>query len=708
MCRASITSSLSVLTRRQLLTLGAGAIAARGGPIQYRQYARCLPEYLTGLAREAYKRRNAALAQLTTPAAITGRQDWIRQTFWQLTGGIPERTPLELRTTAAFERNGYRVEKILYQSRPGFHITANLYIPAVGQPPYAGVLFHMGHSLNGKAAETYQKCCQGLARLGYVVLAFDPMGQGERTYYPKGGSVVTRLGSADEEHTVPGRQMLLVGDTATRLQVWDAIRSLDVLAAHPSVDPKRLASTGQSGGATVTMLLAAVDDRLAAVAVSSGNTENFACADFDPPGSVDDAEQNLVGGASLGFDRWDLLYPLAPKPLLIMASARDFFGTYSPRYLSSGREEFGKLARVYAILGAREKLQWVETPTPHALSYFLRTRIYGWFERWLHGKAAGEVAEPPVSPERDETLWVGSTGNTVRDFASKTPLALVRERAAGLRPQRINARELERLLGLEAPSRAALVELARVPSEGAEIAAVEVATAPSVAAPAWLFLPKRPDASRPVLLIVDQRGRNAHWAEGGLYHQLAASGIPVCAADVRGIGDLAPEAGRGNPHYTIPHASEEDYAWASLMLGKPLLGQRVADLLALVRALEPMNRRIVMAAAGPLAVPGLFAAALEPRIDRVYLHGGLVSYRSILDFDDYRHTTANFLPRILESTDLPEIAAISAPRRMILAGIVDGAGSRLDAAAVRHAYKGAPNVEIRQEGTWDLETLSAL
>ena len=121
------------------------------------------------------------------------------------------------------------------------------------------------------------------------------MGQGERVYYPGSALQRTRLKSSDDEHTTPGRQMLLIGDTCARMQLWDAMRSLDYLAAHPLADPKRLASTGQSGGATLTMLLAAVDDRLAAAAVSMGNTENFACANFNPPGSTDDAEQDLVG-----------------------------------------------------------------------------------------------------------------------------------------------------------------------------------------------------------------------------------------------------------------------------------------------------------------------------------------------------------------------------------------------------------------------------
>jgi len=105
--------------------------------------------------------------------------------------------------------------------------------------------------------------CQGLVKLGFLVLAFDPIGQGERIYYPDSTGVHTRLsGGSDGEHTVPGKQMLLVGATCSEFQLWDAVRSLDYLAQHRLADPSRLASTGQSGGATLTMLLAAVDDRI--------------------------------------------------------------------------------------------------------------------------------------------------------------------------------------------------------------------------------------------------------------------------------------------------------------------------------------------------------------------------------------------------------------------------------------------------------------
>ena len=368
------------------------------GAIRYREYARCLPDYLAGIAADAYARRNARIAALSTATAIRDYQAWARRTFQQLAGTLPERTPLHLRTTGSLDRRQYSVDKIVYESRPGLFVTANLYLPKSGTPPYPGVLFQMGHSANGKSYALYQRCCQGLVQLGYVVLAFDPIGQGERTNYIKPDGWLTRLRSPTEEHTVPGRQMLLVGETATGAQLWDAMRSLDVLASHPKVDARRLASTGQSGGGTLTMILAAMDDRLAAAAVSSGNTENFAVSPFLAPGSSDDAEQDLVGSGPLAFDRWDLLWPIAPKPLLVAVSAHDFFGTYSPSYETSGREEFAKLARAYSTLGAPDNLGHFESPLPHALSYPMRLAVYNWFERFLNHSDRAIQEEPPTSP----------------------------------------------------------------------------------------------------------------------------------------------------------------------------------------------------------------------------------------------------------------------------------------------------------------------
>jgi len=701
-----------LVTRRQLLSLPAALALPRPAKPQpdfpgtpYRQYSRCLPDFLRDQAARAYKIRNLEIAKLTSADAIRQRQQWDRETFWRLIGGMPQRTPLNTRTVGTFTRPGYRLEKLVYESQPNFHIPANLYIPTTGQPPYPAVLFQMGHMRNGKAAATYQRCCQALARLGYLVLGFDPMGQGERVYYPGPSGYKSRVGSPDDEHNIAGKQMLLTGVTATRLQVWDAVRSLDVLASHPLADPQRLASAGHSGGGTLTMLLAAVDERLAAAVVVDGNTENVACEHFNPPGATDDAEQNFIGSGPLGFDRWDLLYPLAPKPLLIVVSDTDFFATYSSEYIRNGWDEFSKLRAVYTRLDAADRLAWFDSPLLHELSYDVRLELYNFFARWLRHDQTRITAEPETAPETDQTLWASDSGNVVRSFHGETPFSLNRARELVVHPA-----PLDQLVAAERPPAGLKpTVLARAAGHGISIEAIEVPSAPGVWLPAWLYLPAARDASKPALLALEAAGRNVRSQEGELYQTLAQRGYPVCVADVRGIGDLAPELGRGTPDYAQFHATEENYAWSSLIFGKPLLGQRVTDILALAAALRAHpaleGLPLKVAASGRMAVPALFAAAMDPNIAEVYLAGCLLSYRSIVDTESYHAQFANFVPGILLHTDLPELVASLNPRRVCLAGTINAAGQTLEPAAVRAVYGPHEHIRLKSEAHWNLEAL---
>lgn len=676
--------------------------------VAYRNYPRCLPDYLRGIAAESYSKRERALAALTSAAAIRRRQQWARKTLLELIGPLPEKTDLNPKVTGSFERDGYRVEKIVYESRPKLHIPANLYIPTSGKGPFPAVLFQLGHSLNGKAYHSYQLAVQGLAKLGFLVLAFDPMGQGERVYYPDSGGLVSRFGDADAEHTVPGRQMLLAGTTCTQFQLWDAIRSLDYLASHPLADKTRLASTGQSGGATLTMLLCAVDDRLRSAAVFSGNTENVACRNFLPPGSTDDAEQDFVGSGPLGFDRWDLFYPFAPKPLLISISAKDYFGTYSPNYIANGWEEYQKLAAVYGAMGAAKNIEWTDSPLPHGLSYDSRLQMYNWFLRHLADSNKRIEQEPDVKAEEDATLYVSSSGNMVRSFGGETPFSLTKQRAADI-SREPKATPIEELIRLERPARVRPRVLRQVPSSGGvTIAAVDFGVSPRLGIPAWLFRPKDESADKPILLVLTPHGRNSAWREDQLFPSLSRQGALLCAADVRGIGDLTQEFSAGNPGYMRPHQSEEDFAWSSLILGRPLVGQRVADILAVVQGLPSIKglagRKIVVAALGSMTVPALFAASLEPRITKVYLAGGLSSYRSIVEAEDYRHSLADFVPNVLSCTDLPQIVAQLAPRPIVIAGPLDGAGYPLSSTAARDVYRQAlasGHLQLRETADWN-------
>ncbi len=697
------------MTRRYLLQLAASAAAAN--EIPYREYSRSVPDFLSSLATAGYERRKRALAEITTPEAVRRRAAWARETFWRLIGERPESNPLNARTFGTLEQDGYRIEKLVYESRPNYFISGNLYIPTTRKPPYPGVLFQMGHSPQGKAYPLYQTCCIGLVKLGFLVLAFDPLGQGERIYYPP-------KSLTNDEHTQPAFQAALIGDTATLWQAWDSIRSLDYLASHPLVDPERLASTGQSGGGTTSMFLACADTRLATAVIGSGNTENFACANFISPGSTDDGEQNLINSVPAGFDRWDMLHAFVPKPLLVLASAHDFFGTYSPNYISNGREEFALLRGLYEKLGRAAGIDWYETPTPHSLSFDYRLKIYNWMGRYLMPGFQPIEEEPAGTIQPARRLWAAPNGSMLLDLHSHTPFTILSQRKVRPNPQPI-----ESLLKVDRPAPAVQARtLGKTRYANSDIEALEIPSAPQVWLPAWFFRPRGKAANAPVLVAVGNQVR-ARWHEGDLWDSLASRGFITCAADVRGTGDLQPDYGRGNPSYAGIHEDVNNYAWASLILGKPLVGQRVTDILALVAALrnrpDLKGRKIVVAAHGPLAVPALFAAALDPAIEALHLNGGLISFRNLMDTERYlgghyhqnpnleANNAINVAFGLLQSTDLPQVAATLAPRMIRLSGPIDAKGDPVEEQTARSTYAAAKNVEVHLEGPWTPGTLEA-
>ena len=197
-----------------------------------------------------------------------------------------------------------------------------------------------------------------------------------------------------------------------------------------------------------------------------------------------------------------------------------------------------------------------------------------------------------------------------------------------------------------------------------------------------------------------------------MHQALAAKGRPVCSADIRGSGDLWPEYGRGSPGYARSHNDEENYAWASLILGRSLVGQRVTDILALAAALRShpaaAGRPIVLAASGKSTVPALFAAALDETINRLYLAGGLISFRSLVEAEVYSHPFGNFVPKLLLHTDLPEVMASIAPRTVILAGVTAPDGSTLGVESVRKVYGSIAGLKILAEARWDLNAFLQL
>jgi hypothetical protein len=363
----------------------------------------------------------------------------------------------------------------------------------------------------------------------------------------------------------------------------------------------------------------------------------------------------------VGFDRFDMLYPFAPKPLLISVSEKDFYGTYSPNYITDSQLEFNRLKTVYNAFGVPEKLKWSSTPLPHGLSYDSRLELYNWLEKHLRDAGRAIETEPAHQPAPDKKLRATVSGSTVRDWHSKTPLQLVQETATQKGGASNNL--MERLpVDRFAEPKLSLLDNAKS-SGGVSIAAAEVQSSPEVFLPAWLFERNAGKTSRPVILLLDQRGRNSTWHETDICHALATKGYTVLSADVRGSGDLRPAYSPGNPAYEGEHESEDAYAWASLILGKPMLGQRVADILALHDALRAKYRTpVAIAASGKMTTPAIIAAAIEPNSYGLYLTGGLPSFASLIDEEEPHEPFANWMPKSVPSEDLPGLLKRIAPR----------------------------------------------
>jgi hypothetical protein len=249
-----------------------------------------------------------------------------------------------------------------------------------------------------------------------------------------------------------------------------------------------------------------------------------------------------------------------------------------------------------------------------------------------------------------------------------------------------------------------------VKSRNVKVEVLEIAVEPAVWLPAFLLVAEKTPATKPVLLALDDTVNTQLWFDPEVDRSLPEGSPVICAADVRGVGALTPEFSPGAAEYEQWHEREENYAWGSVILGRPLVGQRVSDILALTAALrsDPASkgRPIYIAARRKLTVPALFAAALDPAIRGLYLCGGLVSFQNLIETEVYRYPFANFVPNLLKHTDLPEVAASIAPRNLVLAGSVDAAGDAMEPEAVRNIYKAA-TVSVRGSAEWSIEALVA-
>ncbi len=329
-------------------------------------------EIWSSQAQGRFNARRQAIAAIKTPEDIARRQKELRAFFLRSLGDLPERTPLNPpHVVGTLQRDGYRIEKVIFESRPAHHVTANLYVPE-GKAPFPGILLPCGHSDNGKAYEDYQRACILLAKNGMAVLCYDPIGQGER--YQRLDAQGKPVIRGTTEHTMAGIGALLVGRQLASYRIWDGLRALDYLASRPEVDPTRLGCTGNSGGGTMTAYLMALDDRIAVAAPSCFITSlERLFATIGPQ----DAEQNITGQVAAGMDHADYVTLHAPKPTLLTVGTRDFFD------IRGSWDTFREVKLIFGRLGYGERVDLFESDEEHGFTRPRRIATARWMMRWL-------------------------------------------------------------------------------------------------------------------------------------------------------------------------------------------------------------------------------------------------------------------------------------------------------------------------------------
>jgi len=522
-------------------------------------------------------------------------------------GGFPERTPLNAKVVATVPREGYRIEKILFESLPGVYVTGLLYVPDAPQfkPPYPAFLVTCGHSGNGKGADGYQRACVQGAKQGMAAFIYDPISQGERMQVPSTANV--------HGHNRFGVNAMLLGRSTAQMRIWDGMRAIDYIQSRPDIRPDRIGYMGNSGGGTMTSLIMAIEPRVFAAAPSCYLSSIREVVDHDGP---QDAEQCIFGQLAFGLNHASFVL-MQGQPVRMHCCHNDFF-----TFMGS-RQTYRTVAETVANLGlGNDRYGMTDVPGPHGWKESTRTSSILWMRRWL----ADDASALPIDVDACRRLDVGFdlakvdhglgrpaynvTPNgkvaELQGFRSiyellKDDLKKAREGRASSRPQ---AETVRRLAGIRplGDIKAAAVEISRQEADGLTVVKTAFQFDGGLLVPTVTFVPNGA-AQGPVLLAGDA-GRGAFQ---GRVEELLAQGTPVMVADLVGAGEIGEVKHR---FYGAKNADEE-IAVLYYMLGKSLVGVRAEELLALARHLKvTFGNAPVIEASGRMAIPAAHARAV--------------------------------------------------------------------------------------------------
>lgn len=648
-----------------------------------------LYHYMTRQAYQMLDDRQAEIRSLTTARDWRQRQQHVREVLQQIVGPFPEKTPLHPKVTGVVRKDDYRVEKVLYESLPGFYVTAGLFIPSDLQGKGPAVLFCSGHTEDGFRSAAYQTMILNLVKKGFIVLAFDPVGQGERLQYYDAGTAESRVGGPTKEHSYPGAQCFLSGRSLARYMIWDGIRSVDYLLTRPEVDPDRIGITGRSGGGTQSAYIAAFDDRIYAAAPENYLTSFHRLLQSIGP---QDAEQNFYHGIAAGIDHADLLEVRAPKPELMITTTRDFFS------IQGARETYREASEAYESLGAPGNLSKVEDDNPHGSTVKNREAMYAFFRKYLD--LPGDTTDQEVDLLTPQELQVTKTGQLNTSLGSETIFTLNKKESADqfrdLAEQRAGSRSamkqlrarVKSLAGYRAPDVAdSVVFTGRYQRDGYAVEMYFLPGEGGYVLPFLLFVPN--DGMRhPAILYLNPQGKAVEAQPGGEIEQLVREGYVVLAPDLPAIGELGPKSPTGD---SIIGGISLNKWFAGILIERSIVGIQAGDVNRLAGYLQANEHvdagKIFGMALGELTPVLLHAQALEPELAGIALVNPLISYRSLVETKYYQtRWVPGTVAGALMAYDLPDLVALSAPGKVLVINPVDAAGDNVSSRVLRQEY----------------------
>ncbi|HPD15212.1 MAG TPA: acetylxylan esterase [Planctomycetota bacterium] len=567
----------------------------------------------------------------------------------------PERTPLNARVTGRAERDTYTIENVVFESRPGFYVTANVYVPRRGPARKPAVIVVPGHAIpDGKNYPLYRTGQLALVAHGFLVLSYDPIGQGERKL-------------PGYSHAV-GYPALLVGWTNEGFITWDTIRCVDYLVSRPDVDPQRLGLTGNSGGGENTFYTMPLEPRVAAGAACC-----FVCSYHAwVKDGGDHCICNHMPGILRQMEQFEIVGLNAPRPFLAANGAKD--GIFP---IAGARQTIERAGRLYAFAGAADRVRLFEAELPHGWAQPLREAACGWLARWLLGIGDGSpLPEPTVAPDKPGCpdlfcLKEGRLPEGARSYVDLVRAEAERLAAGYARvpsepalyaawAKALRAKLWETLGGPPAPPPPAARELGKFEWQGHQIERLALATevAPPLEVPALLIHPRQVVANGPAAIVLDDGGKAAARVSP-VVRGLLEAGLPVLALEPRALGE-----GRVN----LNHCASD-----AVLLGRPLLAQQAWDVLCAARYLKAQGaERVAVVARGAVGWIAALAGALSDDLAAGVVEGAMGGL-ALAIADPLPLPQWAYAPNVLKVGDVPQWLVLWAPRPLLWADTVGSA-----------------------------------